>query len=153
MTYNVKRVNALIRTGLFVAVLAMFSLVFSIATTATLIEQKKIVYTVVEYKQVVFSTEKQRMNLFIDELLTKKSAACFRQILMRESHMNSKAVNPASNARGVGQLLASTYDSIGMKHSPDPIAQIVASLAHIGRFYGSAGPCGAWAHWQQEGWY
>jgi hypothetical protein len=150
---NYKRINALIRTGLFIAVLAMISLVFSIATTATLIEQKKITYTVVEYKMVALSTDKQRMNLFIDELLTPKSAKCFRAILMKESHMNPKAKNPNSSARGVGQLLAATYVNLGMKHSSDPLAQTVASLAYIGRFYGSGGPCSALTHERKFNWY
>jgi hypothetical protein len=153
MNYSIKRVNALIRSGLIVAVLAIFSLVFSISTTATLIEQKKITYKVVEYKQVILATDSQRMNLFIDELLTPKSAKCFRKILMVESHMNPRAKNPTSSARGVGQLLASTYVNLGMKHSEDSLAQVVASLAYIGRFYGSAGPCGALAHERKMNWY
>lgn len=110
-------------------------------------------HTVVQVKEVIVLTDKQRINLLIDELLEPKSARCFRQILIHESHINPKAKNPHSSAKGVGQLLASTYRNLGLKHSNDGMAQTVASLAYIGRKYGSSGPCGAWKHWKQNKWY
>jgi len=87
------------------------------------------------------------------ELLTPKQFVCFARLAGRESAWNADAKNPSSSARGVGQLLDSTYKNLGMKHSDAPVAQTVAALAYIGRRYGSAGPCGAWAHWQEKHWY
>jgi len=87
------------------------------------------------------------------ELLTPRQYECFERIASRESHWRSDSKNPSSSARGIGQLLDSTYKNIGMKHSDAPVAQTVAALAYIGRRYGSAGPCGAWKHWQEKRWY
>ena len=87
------------------------------------------------------------------ELLTPEQFVCFSRLAGRESGWNASAKNPSSSARGIGQLLDSTYKNIGMKHSDAPVAQTVAALAYIGRRYGSAGPCGAWAHWQEKRWY
>jgi hypothetical protein len=86
-------------------------------------------------------------------LLTPKQFACFTKLLGKESAWNPKAKNPTSTARGVGQLLDSTYRNLGMKHSKHAVPQVVATLAYIGRKYGSAGPCGAWQHWQKHKWY
>ena len=104
-------------------------------------------------RQVVLGDEKKLMTTFIDQLLTKESAKCFKALLMRESGMDSMAKNPNSSASGIGQLLTSTYKNIGMRHSDDAIAQTVAALAYIGRKYGSSGPCGAWKHFGEKGWY
>jgi len=87
------------------------------------------------------------------ELLTPEQFVCFSRLAGRESAWNAAAKNPNSSARGIGQLLDSTYKNIGMKHADAPVAQTVAALAYIGRRYGSAGPCGAWAHWQEKRWY
>lgn len=87
------------------------------------------------------------------ELLTPKQFACFERVVSRESNWRSAAKNKSSSARGIGQLLDSTYRNLGMKHSDAPVAQTVAALAYIGRRYGSSGPCGAWKHWQQHHWY
>ena len=153
MNYSPKRVDALIRTGLFMACLAIFSMIFSIATTAQIIKQKEIVRTVTVYKDVAFVSDKQKIELFINELLTRKSAKCFKSLLMKESNMRPAAKNAKSSAKGVGQLLKSTYVNIGLKHSDDALAQTVAALSYIGRKYGAAGPCGAWNHSEKKGWY
>lgn len=87
------------------------------------------------------------------ELLTKKQFACFTKLVGKESAWNPKAANPTSSARGIGQLLAGTYQNLGMKHSESGVAQTVATLAYIGRKYGSGGPCSAWAFFQRNGWY
>ena len=87
------------------------------------------------------------------ELLTKKDFSCLTKLAGKESAWNHKAKNPTSSARGIGQLLSGTYKNLGMKHSEQPVPQLVAMLAYIGRKYGSSGPCGAWAHWREHGWY
>ena len=87
------------------------------------------------------------------ELLTPKQFRCFTQLIGKESAWNEKAKNPTSSASGVGQLLSGTYRNLGMRHSDEAVPQMVASLAYIGRKYGSAGPCGAWRHWQKKRWY
>jgi hypothetical protein len=87
------------------------------------------------------------------ELLTNKHYKCFSALLGKESAWKHTARNPKSSAKGVGQLLDGTYRNLGMKHSQVEAAQVVASLAYIGRKYGAAGPCGAWKHWQLKKWY
>lgn len=87
------------------------------------------------------------------ELLDAKSFRCFTRLIGKESAWNPKAKNPVSTASGIGQLLDGTYKNIGMKPSEAAVPQLVATLAYIGRRYGSAGPCGAWRHWQKHNWY
>lgn len=153
MVIKPHRTKHLMTVGFSMAVIAIISMVFSIATNAELLTQKVVKQTVIQTKEVVWTTDAERVNLFIDELLTSKSAKCFRAILTRESHMNPKAVNYASGAKGMGQLLDSTYRNLGMRHSTDPLAQVVAALSYIGRKYGSGGPCSAWQFWRENGWY
>lgn len=106
---------------------------------------------IVVQKQVVLANEKQIANLFINQLLTPKSAACFRAILMKESHMRTGAVNDQSGAKGMGQILASTYRNLGLRHSADPLAQSVAALAYISRHFGGVNStCNAWKVWQKH---
>ena len=129
-------------------------MVFNITTLSALVAQGKVTHRVVQVKEVVLLTDPQRINLLIDELLTPKSARCFRQILKHESHFNPKAKNPTSTAKGVGQLLDTTYANLGMKHSSDGMAQTVAALAYIGRHYGGKNAtCSAWTHWQRNQWF
>lgn len=86
------------------------------------------------------------------ELLTKKDFKCFTALMGKESAWKNKK-NPHSSAEGVGQLLDSTYENLGLKRSKSEVAQTVAALAYIGRKYGSGGPCAAWAKWQKDKWY
>jgi muramidase (phage lysozyme) len=87
------------------------------------------------------------------ELLTKRQYKCFSRLIGKESAWKNTARNPQSTAKGIGQLLDSTYRNLGMKHSEQPAAQVVVALSYIGRKYGAAGPCGAWKHWQKNNWY
>jgi hypothetical protein len=95
---------------------------------------------------------------FARELLTKKDFQCFDALMVRESHWKDHK-NPSSSARGIGQLLDGTYRNLGLKRGKSTVSQTVAALAYIGRKYGSAGPCGAWATWKYHktktghGWY
>ena len=106
---------------------------------------------VVTVNEAVTLTEQQRITLFINELLDAKSAQCLKNILMVESHMNPKAKNPTSTARGVGQLLETTYKNIGLKHSADPLAQVIATIAYISRHFGST--CSAWSFHKKHNYY
>lgn len=92
-------------------------------------------------------------KLIAKELLTPKQFRCFEKLMQKESNWNTKAKNPSSTARGIGQLLEPTYRNLGMRHSKHGVPQVVAALAYIGRKYGSSGPCGAWKHWQKHKWY
>jgi len=95
----------------------------------------------------------QKVKLFVNELMTKRQASCLLWIFDKESHLNPKAKNPRSSAKGVGQLLESTYQNIGLKHSADPLAQVIASIAYISRHYGADGACAAKAFWQKNSYY
>lgn len=92
------------------------------------------------------------------ELLVPQQYQCFTKLIGKESAWQS-VNNPTSSAAGIGQLLAGTYKNLGMRHSNHRIPQTIATLAYIGRKYGSGGPCAAWSHWKRQkqktgtGWY
>jgi hypothetical protein len=86
------------------------------------------------------------------ELLTAHQFKCFNALMSKESAWADKK-NPTSTASGVGQLLNGTYRNLGMKRSKSTVAQTIASLAYIGRKYGSSGPCGAWEHFKRNNFY
>ena len=86
------------------------------------------------------------------ELLTTQQFKCFNALMSKESAWQDKK-NPISTASGVGQLLDGTYRNLGMKRSKSTVAQTIASLAYIGRKYGSSGPCGAWEHFKRKNYY
>lgn len=129
--------KSLSQTFLISILVATFFLIFSspkVESSTTIVE-----------KQYITATDSERIQLFINELLTPKSASCFRKILNAESHFNPNAKNPFSSASGVGQLLDSTYKTLGLRKTVDPLGQVVASLAHISRRFGGANSvCNAW---------
>lgn len=108
---------------------------------------------VVRVQVPVVMNNQQKVEAFVNELMTKRQANCLLWIFTKESHLNPNAKNPTSTAKGIGQLLDSTYKNIGLKHSADPIAQVVASIAYISRHYGSDGACAAKAFWQKNSYY
>lgn len=101
----------------------------------------------------VVMNNNHKVEAFVNELMNKRQANCLLWIFKKESHLNPNAKNPTSTAKGIGQLLDSTYKNIGLKHSADPIAQVVASIAYISRHYGSDGACAAKAFWQKNSYY
>jgi hypothetical protein len=105
---------------------------------------------IITVQEAVTLTDKQKINLFISELLDKKSGQCLKNILQAESHFNPKAKNPTSTAKGVGQLLEQTYKNLGLKHSADPLAQVVAAIAYGSRHY-NGNFCKAWKIHQAKG--
>ena len=140
--------------GFWPACFALFVLGFGFTAGIQEVGAHIITREVVVSQSAILFTDEQRINFFVSELLTPHQAACFKKILIHESHMNALAKNPLSSATGVGQLLKSTYRNLGFKTTVrDAIAQTVAALAYISERYGSAGPCGAWKHELKFGWY
>ena len=135
--------KSLSQTFLISILVATFFLIFSsprVESSTTIVE-----------KQYITVTDQERIDLFINELLTPKSAKCFRAILNHESHMNPLAKNPYSSASGVGQLLNSTYKNLGLRKTNDALAQVVATLSYISRHYGGVNStCTAWHFWQKN---
>lgn len=129
---------------LMVAVSITSGLAFSSATT-------KVKVVIVQAEPVL--NDQQKVEQFVHELMVKRQADCLLWIFTKESHINPKAKNPTSSAKGVGQLLESTYKNIGLKHSADPLAQVVASIAYISRRYGTGGACKAKDFWQKHNYY
>ncbi len=84
------------------------------------------------------------------DLLTPKQYKCFSALIGKESAWKD-AKNPTSSARGIGQLLDSTYRNLGMEHSESRVSQLVAALAYIHRRHVS--PCSAWSHFQKFNFY
>jgi len=108
---------------------------------------------VVTIQVPVVMNNQQKVQAFVNELMTKRQANCLLWIFDKESHINPNAKNPTSTAKGIGQLLDSTYKNLGLKHSADPIAQVVAAIAYVSRHYGSDGACAAKAFWLKNSYY
>jgi len=136
---------------LIIASLSISLLMLTIITNGIWSQSKKPSVQMIKVSEVMAMSDQARIELLIDQLLEPKSAACFRNILMKESRMNPQAANKQSSAKGVGQLLDQTYTNLGMKHSTDGIAQTIAALAYISRHYGGANStCQAWKYWQKH---
>jgi membrane-bound lytic murein transglycosylase B len=89
---------------------------------------------------------------FARELLKPADFKCFNKLMSKESAWADKK-NPTSSAEGVGQLLDSTVENLGMKRGKSRVSQTVAALSYIGRKYGSGGACKAWAFFQRNNYY
>lgn len=85
------------------------------------------------------------------DLLTKEQYGCLTKLIGKESAWRTEAQNPKSTASGIGQLLNSTYSSLGMKKSNAGVSQLLATLSYISRRHVT--PCGAWEHFKKKGWY
>ena len=114
---------------------------------------KVVTIKVVTIQVPVVMNNQQKVQAFVNELMTKRQANGLLWIFDKESHINPNANNPQSTAKGIGQLLDSTYKNIGLKHSADPIAQVVAAIAYVSRHYGSDGACAAKAFWLKNSYY
>lgn len=109
---------------------------------------------VIVTKTEVVAMTKPKAEDVAKQLLTSKAFKCWHKLaLLETSTIDPFAKNPRSSARGVGQLLSSTYDNLGMKHTNDEVSQVVAMLAYIGRKYGSGGPCAAYQFHLKHGYY
>jgi hypothetical protein len=74
-----------------------------------------------------------------------------RWIDAHESGLNPDAVEPTTGAYGLGQLLPSTYATLGLPMSASPCAQIAAQRAYMHRHWGSWS--NALAHWEANRWW
>lgn len=143
-----RTVSKIIISSVLIAILLMMLLTNGILQPAS--QPTKIV----EVKTVLILSDKEKINLFIDEMMTTKQGSCLKQILTKESNMRPNALNSSSKAKGVGQLLDSTYKNLGLKHSADPLAQVVATIAYVGRHYGGSNAfCDAWAFHKKNNYY
>lgn len=89
---------------------------------------------------------------FARELLNPADFKCFNHLMSKESAWRD-AKNPESSAEGVGQLLDSTVENLGMKRAKSRVSQTIAALSYISRKYGSGGACKAWAFWKKNKYY
>lgn len=142
---NIRFLNTLI-----VAIFVAFIMGHTIGESKTVKRENS---SLADIKATQASFQRNEARYLAFQLLTAKQFRCLDYVLTKESHWNPKAKNPTSSARGIGQLLDQTYTNIGMKHSTEPKAQLIATLAYISRWYGSAGPCGAKDHWLKHKWY
>ncbi|MFD8570052.1 transglycosylase SLT domain-containing protein [Streptomyces sp. NPDC057694] len=77
---------------------------------------------------------------------------CFDKIVSRESGWDANATNASTGAYGLVQALpANKMASSGSDWKTNPETQIDWGVKYMNERYGSA--CGAWAHWQANGWY
>lgn len=77
---------------------------------------------------------------------------CLVALWNRESHWNVYAHNVSSGAYGIPQALPGTkMASAGADWATNPKTQITWGLSYITGRYGT--PCGAWAAFQNKGWY
>lgn len=78
--------------------------------------------------------------------------SCLVALWNRESGWNVYAHNPSSGAYGIPQALPGTkMATVGADWKTNPRTQIVWGLGYIAARYGT--PCGAWASFQNKGWY
>ena len=106
-------------------------------------------------EQIIYKDRPPLMSVNAKEvardLLNPEQFLCLTKLIGKESAWNPKAQNPKSTASGLGQLLDSTASSLGMKKSDSAVSQLVATLSYISRRHSH--PCGAWKHFQKNGWY
>jgi len=77
---------------------------------------------------------------------------CLVSLWNHESHWNVASENTHSGAYGIPQALpGSKMASAGADWQTNPATQITWGLGYIDKRYGS--PCGAWGHFQSNGWY
>ena len=143
-----RSVSFVILTAATIALLLIVNITNGLFVTNTVTQIK-----VITIEKTLILDDHQKVETFVNELMTKRQATCLLWIFNKESHINSKAKNPISSAKGVGQLLDSTYRNLGLKHSADPLAQVVASIAYISRHYGSDGACAAKSFWLRHSYY
>lgn len=145
------KVNYRFVTTLMTAAAVFFAFGMYIDRPTVKIVKQQPVVQLIPATDAAFQVNEARY--FAYQLLTRSQFDCLDYIITNESHWNPLAKNPTSSAKGIGQLLKSTYENMGMKYSADPRSQVVATLAYIARWYGSGGPCAAKAHWVINHWY
>ena len=78
--------------------------------------------------------------------------SCLYELWAHESGWRTNAGNAVSGAYGIPQALpGSKMASAGDDWASNPATQITWGLGYVTGRYGT--PCGAWAAWQDKGWY
>jgi hypothetical protein len=75
----------------------------------------------------------------------------FNDLIKKESHWDNEAQNPDSTAYGYGQLLDSTWKTVGCKKTSDKEIQIDCTMKYIELRYGT--PEKAIKFWNKNKWY
>lgn len=77
---------------------------------------------------------------------------CLDALWTRESNWQWNATNPSSGAYGIPQALpADKMATAGSDWQTNPQTQVDWGVSYIKATYGT--PCGAWNHFQTQGWY
>jgi len=91
-------------------------------------------------------------QMLTDQGLGDDQFQCLVSLWNHESHWNVASENTHSGAYGIPQALpGSKMASAGADWQTNPTTQITWGLGYIDKRYGS--PCGAWSHFQSNGWY
>ena len=91
-------------------------------------------------------------QMLADKGLGDDQFECLVSLWNRESHWNIYSQNTSSGAYGIPQALpGSKMASAGDDWQTNPTTQITWGLGYIEKRYGD--PCGAWSHFQSNGWY
>jgi hypothetical protein len=144
-----RSVSLIMLSAAFAALMLVVSITNGLPTSS---HPVKPATTTITVQVPVKLTPQQNVEVFVKELMTRRQANCLLWILNKESHLNPKAKNKKSSAQGIGQLLDSTYRNIGLKHSADPTAQVVAVIAYLSRHY-SGSACAAKSFWLKHSYY
>ena len=92
------------------------------------------------------STERYELHLYAhSHLLLDSEMQCIDRLYDRESHWNPKARNPHSGAYGIPQGMSTWL------RTATPRQQILWGIKYAMNRYGSM--CGAYRHWQRNGWH
>ena len=85
------------------------------------------------------STYKPHIKVYAFEQVLEKWGSeewdAFDKVIAKESSWKSEAQNPTSTAYGLGQLLNSTWGSVGCVKTSDPYVQIDCTIKYIEQRY------------------
>jgi len=91
-------------------------------------------------------------QMLADQGMGDDQFQCLVSLWNHESHWNVLDENTHSGAYGIPQALpGSKMASAGADWQTNPATQITWGLGYIQKRYGD--PCGAWSHFQSNGWY
>ena len=72
--------------GLYLATIALVVLIVLLATGGQSAATRIVTKEIIVPQSAILFTDQQRIDFFVAELLTPKSAACFKKVLTKESH-------------------------------------------------------------------
>lgn len=132
----------------------MLALIIMLWTIPVQKPVREVAPKVVHVKVVPTAISKVSASAVAKELLTPMSYKCWAKIVKAESHFNPLAHSPISDASGIGQLLRSTYASLGMNPIRNDVSQLVAMLSYVNRRFGGTNAlCSAYKYHLQFGSY